>query len=334
MGKKIKRVATAVATGGLSEAGNLLQKATKSAQIPGGGSVDISSEPFNIEKELASTKEGYGKQLEQAIEAQNKYRTAGTGLTEQLGEAALGKGPSLAAEQLKAAQERNLAQQIAAVQAGRGGSSAANQRALIQSMSQGGRQVAQDAAQARLQETSMARDRFLQAQAAADQQAREDLLQVGDLNLAQKKASQQFELARAGQAAAIAQENLKNKTATKNAIIGGITSMGGSALSALKFSDKNLKTDIKDAKKDVEKFMAALKSQSYKYKDGQSLGEDDSKRYGIMAQDLEKSKVGKSMVKNTEMGKMVDLKAGYGAVLASLSNLNSRLAEIEKKKKK
>jgi len=54
-----------------------------------------------------------------------------------------------------------------------------------------------------------------------------------------------------------------------------------------------------------------------------------------MAQDLEKAgKIGKSMVKNTEYGKMVDYGKGFGSILAAQVQLNERLKELEKKKKK
>ena len=54
-----------------------------------------------------------------------------------------------------------------------------------------------------------------------------------------------------------------------------------------------------------------------------------------MAQDLEKAgPVGKSMVEDTPMGKLVNYGKGFGAVLAAQAHLNQRLKALESKKKK
>ena len=86
-----------------------------------------------------------------------------------------------------------------------------------------------------------------------------------------------------------------------------------------------------------KKFLDALKPNSFEYKDKfkkNPMGGED--RYlGVMAQDLEKAgPVGKSMVKDTPMGKLVDYGKGFGAVLAAQAHLNQRLKALESKKKK
>ena len=53
------------------------------------------------------------------------------------------------------------------------------------------------------------------------------------------------------------------------------------------------------------------------------------RQIGIMAQDLEKSKLGKDAVKDTEIGKVVDYKDLEPKVLASLAALNKRLKKLE-----
>lgn len=79
-------------------------------------------------------------------------REATLGLISQLQQQSQGKGPSLATAQLKSAQDRNLSQMLAAAAAQRGGNAASRQRQLIQAQSDMGRQLAQDSAQAKLQE--------------------------------------------------------------------------------------------------------------------------------------------------------------------------------------
>ena len=86
-----------------------------------------------------------------------------------------------------------------------------------------------------------------------------------------------------------------------------------------------------------QKFLDALKPNSYEYKDKfkkNSLA-GEGRFLGVMAQDLEKAgPVGKSMVEDTPMGKLVNYGKGFGAVLAAQAHLNQRLKALESKKKK
>lgn len=82
------------------------------------------------------------------------------------------------------------------------------------------------------------------------------------------------------QTAALNQQNYAQQNSQYNAMLGGISGMGGSALSSLPFlfSDKRLKEDIKK----VGKADNGLPIFSYRYKD------DPTPRIGFMAQDVEK----------------------------------------------
>ena len=86
-----------------------------------------------------------------------------------------------------------------------------------------------------------------------------------------------------------------------------------------------------------QKFLDALKPNSFEYKDKfkkNSLA-GEGRFLGVMAQDLEKAgPVGKSMVEDTPMGKLVNYGKGFGAVLAAQAHLNQRLKALESKKKK
>jgi hypothetical protein len=68
---------------------------------------------------------------------------------------------------------------------------------------------------------------------------------------------------------------------------------------------------------------------SYKYKDG--VGEDPNKQqFGVMAQDLEKSPMGASAVRQGPDGlKTVDQAQGLGVALGGLTNLHQRVRELE-----
>lgn len=92
-------------------------------------------------------------------------------------------------------------------------------------------------------------------------------------------------------------------------------------------SDETKKKDKKDGSEAADSFLEALHSYTYKYKNPEKHGEGT--QLGVMAQDLEKTPVGKQMVIDTPEGKMVDYGKGYGAVLAAMSNLHERLKKIE-----
>lgn len=72
--------------------------------------------------------------------------------------------------------------------------------------------------------------------------------------------------------------NAQMANSTKNAMIGGLFGLGGAGLSALKFSDRRLKEDVKK----VGKTKGGLNLFSFRYK-----GQPDT-QIGLMAQDVEK----------------------------------------------
>lgn len=77
-----------------------------------------------------------------------------------------------------------------------------------------------------------------------------------------------------------------------------------------------------------DQMLSALEPVAYKYQPGS--GEDPGQqRYGILAQDLERSPMGASIVRETPRGKEIDVGHGLTAALASLADLNRRLKGIE-----
>ncbi len=106
-----------------------------------------------------------------------------------------------------------------------------------------------------------------------------------------------------------------------------LSSMGPLAMGL--FSDEDLKKNKKKKDKAVGQFLDAIDSYQYEYKD-KRMGE--GKKYGVMAQDLEKSKVGKAVVNETPIGKAIDIGQAMGATLAALGYINKRLNGLEGKK--
>lgn len=95
-------------------------------------------------------------------------------------------------------------------------------------------------------------------------------------------------------------------------------------------SDKNQKKDIKP----IKSFLDNLKAYKYEYKNPDIKGAGKGEHISVMAQDLEKSDIGKTMVKNTPQGKMVNYGKGYAVILAAQADLNKRLNELEASKSK
>lgn len=294
----------------------------------------IKAEPFDISKQAGEAKARADEQLSKGESRQTSALGESSALRKQLKDIASGVGPSLATAQLKQAQDRTLAQQLAAASSQRGGNQAALQRTLARQQGAAGQELAQQAAVTGMQERGQAQQQLgamlSQEQAAADQ-AVNNYLQLGfSIDQAQAAAQQDLERlrqgARAGQAALGTQASIANQQA-QSQLLGGLLG-GGATIGAALLSDKAQKKNVKNAKKDTADFLQALSAQKYDYKP--ESGEPSGKNYGIMAQDLEKSKMGKSLVMDTPLGKAVDVKKGFGAALASMAELNRRTSELEK----
>lgn len=107
-----------------------------------------------------------------------------------------------------------------------------------------------------------------------------------------------------------------------------ITNLVGSGIqagaTAAAASDEKLKTDIQDF--DASEFLNSLTPHKYRYKDEKHGA---GVYAGPMAQDLEKTDIGKSMVFEGEDGKMVDASRAALAALAAGADHEDRLKKLE-----
>lgn len=80
-----------------------------------------------------------------------------------------------------------------------------------------------------------------------------------------------------------------------------------------------------------DKTLSTLKGYTFRYKPEaqDALGLDGRPRYGIMAQDVESTPLGATMVVDTPMGKAIDGQAATGAQLALTGRLAERLEDVE-----
>lgn len=111
--------------------------------------------------------------------------------------------------------------------------------------------------------------------------------------------------------------------------------MMGSAM-----SDEDMKKiDGAVSDEEIEEFLNNLEPTQYEYVDAALDKMEEradtvstGKKVGIMAQDLEKSKIGKQMVMEDKDGtKMVDGPQSVGALLAATASLNRRIKKLENK---
>lgn len=266
-----------------------------------------------------------------------------TQLIEQLQGRASGQTPSLAEAQLRAAQDRSLAQQLAAARGARGGNQAALQRALVRQQGQTAAELAQQGAEARMAEQQQAQQQLgqmiVQEQQLADQLAQNYLAQGFTIAQARQQAQADLEKTNLGIANQTNLANLQARIGNQEAVarVGGslfeAAGTVGAGFASQK-SDKNSKKDIKKADKEVKSFLDALQAYSYNYKNPKEKGASKGKSTSVMAQDLEKSSIGKSFVEKMSDGKKgVNYAKGFGAIVAAQAHLNKRLNELESKKK-
>jgi hypothetical protein len=96
-------------------------------------------------------------------------------------------------------------------------------------------------------------------------------------------------------------------------------------------SDEDMKMRVKGASVGhdgpIDEMLMNVRPVSYEYKDPR---DGVGRQYGIIAQDLEKSPMGDSMVMNTPRGKMVDTRKAALGGLAALSDHHARLERLER----
>ena len=229
-------------------------------------------------------------------------------LLKRLRDQAAGKSPSITGMQFQQSMEDIAKQQQSAAASARGVS---NTGLLARQALIGGQQasvdLANEAAIAKLQEQRSADQ--LMANIAAGQ--RGVALQSAQTNQQADQLSQ----------------------ARRSDFLGRLAGAAGTAVA----SDVSLKENINQSEKSgtemVKEFLNALESYTYNYKDSENNGKKnpEGKVTSVMAQDLEKSKLGKQMVQDGPEGKMVDYGQGMAPLFAAIAELDKRTKKIEKK---
>jgi hypothetical protein len=276
----------------------------------------------NLDNRVAQNNDLAGQYGTGSMEVRGQQGT----LAQMLADQAAGRGPSVAQQQLQQGTDKNIATQMAMAATMRGANQAGALRQLGYQQAGARQQMAGDAATLRLNEQNQAQNQLGQLLAGmrgADEQQARFYGQTSNDLLAQQLAARQ-----AREQAAIQYEGMLRGVAVNTQQNG--MQAGGSALAALgglaALSDETKKSNIEPGDKELGKFLSSLTDNKYEYKDKKH---GEGTYWSPMAQDLEKTEVGKSMVVETSEGKVVDYARGLGAYLASLSHVHKRLKKLE-----
>lgn len=174
------------------------------------------------------------------------------------------------------------------------------------------------------------------AQLSDAQRARDDARELAYMNAAMGNYQQNSNRGQAnyinegnwlrGYAADARARDERNAANTASSVGSGLGALGSLAILA---SDKNVKKNIRAGDKAVEHTLSALAAKTYDYK---SARHGAGPQIGILAQDLERTPLGRSaVVPHPEGFRAVDLPRGLSISLAGLANLNKRLQRVEGK---
>jgi hypothetical protein len=298
---------------------------------------------------------------------QDQVRNQQMMLAQALQRQAAGQGPSLAQMQLQQGTDRNLQQALAFASSQRGVNPALAARQAGMNQANIGQQAVMQSGMLRQQEMMDAQNALgglygqmrgadigvSQFNAGQAQQAQLANQQAG---LQGQQLNNQAFLQQMGMLTGLDQQQLQNRigqeqfnadllarqiaaengvamqTAQNNTQMAGAGIGAGAALlgSLAMMSDENQKTDIRDGSGEVRDFLSALGTHSYEYKDGAK--ENPTAGHGRfvspMAQEIERTTIGKSMVNVVGGTKVVDYGKGFGAMLAAMADMHKRLEKI------
>jgi hypothetical protein len=149
-------------------------------------------------------------------------------------------------------------------------------------------------------------------------------------NEANRLRRQRFEdeMAKASGRAGIAsnQASMEEERRRSGAQFGG--GLAAAGIGALMMSDERAKENVEPAEVDLDEFMKGLTVNKFEYKNPEN---GQGEHFGPMAQDFEKSPVGKSMVAEGDDGmKRVDYGKASGVMMAVLKDLYDRVEGLER----
>lgn len=277
---------------------------------------------------------------------QGQFRNQQQQLAGQLQGVASGQQMGAGEMAVRRQMQQAMAQQVAQSRMARGGNAAIAARAGARAMGDLGVNAAGQSAQAAMGDQAQARGLL----AGVLGQGREQ-----DIGLASQNAQLQQQAALANQAAKLQQMGMNDEQIARllgqmygvdaaemqgqlglmqgnqqqTGIFGDLLQTGGTlGGAAIMYSDRRLKTEIRDASREVDDMLDTLAPASFRYKDERH---GRGQWAGIMAQDAERSRLGREFVREAADGKAIDGAKVISALLASVGRLNRRLRDVEGK---
>lgn len=263
----------------------------------------------------------YASGQDSVVEQQN--RIAQQRLAQQIGSQLSGNAGRMSGAALRGAQMA-LSRGSADLSGQAMANAAAERQSATQALAGVGAQAQQNALQAALGQGSLM-GQGAQVTGAGDSTA----AGLANLALGQRQQARNEALGTWGTALGVPQTPSGTGTWEKILGIGGM--LAPIAGSALMMSDETAKTSVKTSDSAVKGMLDQLEAKSWRYKDGLEDGGKD-KHTGVMAQALEASPLGKTLVEMGEDGyRRINLhpRRATPLVLAALGNLNKRLNAME-----
>lgn len=319
---KVVKDPLAVATGGSS---TMNKKVMSAGGIKPQGVLDAMRGKYSVPGVKVGKDYKVDKKAFQAIKGQKQL----LGDLQRQSRAPIDVSNSVAQQQLAQATNRNLAQVAGSVAGARGPNQALAMRAGLQQQAAASQDAAGQSGLLRANEYQQA----VQNKMATQNQLSQALAE----NQRMREAGQGLRAQVAGQGQALrtnaqlgtaglqAAANKSKADGTKD-LIGNIASAAGQIFAG---SDKNIKKQIKPAK--LEDLMMKINASKFKYKQPNGESYQDGEVAGVMAQDLEKSELGDSLVSESPSGKQVDLKKAVPVTMAAVSEIMKRIKKLEKK---
>lgn len=292
-------------------------------------------------------------------------RGAEADATEMARQAAMGQAPSVAQNQLLMGRDQSIQNAMAMANSVRGGG-ANLAAAQMGAMRQGGEtmgQVNQQSAMLRANEMAQARGQYgamaaqqrahdlqlqgldaqqaqVQAQLEQQQKAQNDQYSLGLYGLGQHAADSSLNASMgrnrdqagneisAGQInAGVAAQNAAQAAANGQMVVGAAA--GAASGGATMFSDERLKTHMGSGSTATSDFLGSLAPTSYRYKEGVPGESPHADRFGILAQDVGRTPMGRSLIEETPIGKAISVPHATGALLAGEGELYARQRRLE-----
>lgn len=284
--------------------------------------------------------------------------------TEMARQAAMGQVPSVAQNQLLMGRDQSIQNAMAMANSVRGGG-ANLAAAQMGAMRQGGEtmgQVNQQSAMLRANEMAQARGQYgalaaqqrahdlqlqgldanqAQAQAQLEQQqkAQNDQYSMGLYGLGQHAADSSLAASmglnrdQAGNEISAGQINADIAKGNAGQAAAGGQQAAGTAAAAMgamaMMSDERVKTHMGSGSAATSDFLGSLAPTSYRYKEGVPGESPNADRFGILAQDVGRTPMGRSLIEETPIGKAINVPHATGALLAGEGELYARQRRLE-----